>query len=216
MPPLYSPDSSLIRWPHSRRGTNPLDDSARYRWIGRHILVHEAQARRWLSRHVRSLSPNDADDLIQEAYLRIWSSDLASIQNPRAYLFASLRNLLLEQARHASIVPMERMGEIDELRIFSDDPGPERRIAARQELERLCAVVVSLPAQCRRVFELRKVQGMRQRDVASEMGISERTVEKHLAKALDRILEAFMREPGRDAGSYSIEAEKHGTTSERD
>jgi RNA polymerase sigma factor (sigma-70 family) len=193
-----------------------LDQQTRYHWIAANILVFETQARRWLSRHVRSLSPHDADDLIQEAYSRIWSADLAAIKNARAYFFATLRNLLLEQARHAQIVPMERMGEIDALRISSEEPGPERRIAARQELERLRAIVGALPAQCRRVFELRRMQGLAQREVAKEMGISERTVEKHLAKALTRLLAAVTGAENREVGEHSFETSVHGTKIERD
>jgi RNA polymerase sigma factor (sigma-70 family) len=166
-----------------------LDELARHRWIAIHILPLESQVRRWLSRHVRSLATSDADDLIQEAYSRIWGADFATIHNPRAYFFQTVRNLLQEQARHAQIVPMERMGEIDALRIPSEDPGPERRIGARQELERLTALVRALPAQCRRTFELRKIYELSQREVAALMGISERTVEKHLEKALDRVLQ---------------------------
>jgi RNA polymerase sigma-70 factor (ECF subfamily) len=168
-----------------------LDDLTRHRWIATHILPLEVQARRWLSRHVRSLPPADTDDLIQEAYSRIYTTDFAAIHNPRAYFYQALRNLLLEHARHAQIVPMERMGEIDHLRIPSDDPGVERRVSARQELDRLRRLVASLPTQCKQVFELRKLQGLSQKETATQMGISERTVEKHLAKALDRVLEAI-------------------------
>ena len=131
----------------------------RYHWIATHILPLETQARRWLSRHVRSLGPSDIDDLIQETYSRIWSADVSTVRAPRAYLYATLRNLLLEHARHSKIVPMERMGEIDELLIPSEEPGPERRIAARQELEQLRALLDTLPTQCRRVLELRKIHG---------------------------------------------------------
>src|SRR5687768_133423 len=106
------------------------------------------------------MSAADADDLIQEAYARVWVANFSAIASPRAYLYASLRNLLLEHARHSQIVPMERMGEIDELRIPSEEPGPERSVGARQELERLKALVKALPAQCRRTFELHKIQGL--------------------------------------------------------
>jgi len=177
-----------------------VDFTARKRWIGRHILPLEGQARRWLSRHVRSLPPADADDLIQEAYCRIWSAaDLSAIQSPGAYLFVVLRNLLLQRSRHAKVVPMERMGEIDELSITSEEPGPERRISSRQELESLSRVVDALPDQCRKVFELRKIQGMSQREVAEALGISERTVEKHLAKAIGRVMEMRRHQGDRES-----------------
>lgn len=194
-----------------------MDELTRHRWIATHILPLESQARRWLSRHARSLSPSDTDDLIQEAYSRVWGADFDTIHNARAYLYATLRNLLLEQARHAQIVPMERMGEIDELRIPSEDPGPERRATARQELERLRVLVADLPAQCRRAFELRKIEGLSQREVASQMGISERTVEKHLAKAIDRLVQGVAGKRTQEKGhEINSEIGNAGTRAEHD
>jgi RNA polymerase sigma factor (sigma-70 family) len=166
-----------------------LDDPARLNWVASHILPHEAEVRGWLRRHVRTLGTHDIDDLVQEAYERLWSADYGHIANGRSYLFAVIRNLLLEQARHARVVPMERLGEIDLLLIPSEEPGPDRRASARQELERLERIVADLPERCRRAFELQKFHGLTQREIALEMNITEKTVEKHLAVALARILE---------------------------
>jgi RNA polymerase sigma factor (sigma-70 family) len=166
-----------------------LDDPARLHWVASHILPHEAEVRGWLRRHVRTLGTHDIDDLVQEAYERLWSADYGHIANGRSYLFAVIRNLLLEQARHARVVPMERLGEIDLLLIPSEEPGPDRRASARQELERLERIVADLPERCRRAFELQKFHGLTQREIALEMNITEKTVEKHLAVALARILE---------------------------
>jgi RNA polymerase sigma factor (sigma-70 family) len=166
-----------------------LDDPARLHWVASHILPHEAEVRGWLRRHVRTLGTHDIDDLVQEAYTRLWSADYGHIANGRSYLFAVIRNLLLEQARHARVVPMERLGEIDMLLIPSDEPGPDRRASARQELERLERIVAELPERCRRAFELQKFHGLTQREIALEMNITEKTVEKHLAVALARVLE---------------------------
>ena len=107
---------------------------------------------------------------------------------------AALRRIgvfLLEQARHARIVPMERLGEIDALLIPSEEPGPDRRVNARLELERLERVVAELPDQARRAFQLQKFQNLSQREIALEMNIAEKTVEKHLAVALVRVLDAL-------------------------
>lgn len=193
-----------------------MDESTRKRWIATHILPFETQARRWLTRHVRTLTSADTDDLIQEAYTRIWNVDFDRIKTPVTYLFVTLRNLLIERSRHSRIVPMERMGEIDQLNIPTDELVPERRIGARQELEQLSTIVDSLPDQCRRVFELRKVQGLSQRETASELGISERTVEKHLAKALGRVLEMRRQLSGRDAAIHQSTAKHDGIRTEHD
>ena len=168
-----------------------MDDPIRYRWIAAHILPYELELRRWLRRRLGSLQGNDIDDLVQEAFARIWAADFATIRNGRAYLYATVRHLLAEYARRSRIVPIDLLGEIDSLSIISEEPGPDRRVSARQELDRLRVIVAALPVQCRRVFELRKFEGLSNRDVAQRMGLSDKTVENHLTRALARIGEVL-------------------------
>jgi RNA polymerase sigma factor (sigma-70 family) len=189
-----------------------VDDSARHEWVAAHILPHEGEVRAWLRRRVYRLTSADIDDLIQDAYARLCSVRLETIGNGRSYLFTVVRNLLVEQARRARIVPMERLGEIDALRIPSEEPGPDRRVGAQLELERLEHIIASLPDQCRRAFRLQKFHSFSQREIALEMNIAEKTVEKHLASALVRILDALKEdpcseEPRLDAGSSGHDAE---------
>jgi RNA polymerase sigma-70 factor (ECF subfamily) len=168
-----------------------MDEPARYRLIATHILPREPELRGWLRRRLGALSSNDVDDLVQEAFARIWAADFSTIRNGRAYLYATVRHLLAEYARHRRIVPIELLGEIDSLSIISDEPGLDRRVGARQELDRLQKIVAALPAQCRRVFELRKYEGLSHRDIAQRMGLSEKTIENHLTRALARIAEVL-------------------------
>jgi RNA polymerase sigma-70 factor (ECF subfamily) len=102
-------------------------------------------------------------------------------------LYSTIRHLLAEYARRSRIVPIELLGEIDSLNLISEEPGPDRQVGARQELAQLRAIVALLPRQCRRAFELRKFEGLSHRDVAQRMGLSEKTVENHLTRALARI-----------------------------
>jgi RNA polymerase sigma factor (sigma-70 family) len=172
----------------------PNDEQARHRWIAAQILPYEGEVRGWLRRHARSLRTADVDDLVQEAYARLWLTDFSAIANGRSYFYTIVRNLLLEHLRRARIVPMERLGEIEALRIPSEEPGPERHVTARQELERLERIVQALPAQCQLAFRLQKFGGLSQREIATEMNISEKTVEKHLATALVRVLQLLTEE----------------------
>jgi RNA polymerase sigma-70 factor (ECF subfamily) len=167
-----------------------MGDLARYRWIATNILPLEPELRGWLRRRLGSFGDNDIDDLVQEAFARIWAADFALIRNPRSYLFATVRHLLAEYARRSRIVPIELLGEIDSLNLINDEPGPERRLSARQELDTLRAIVAELPSQCRRVFELLKFEGLSHRDVAKRMGLSAKTVENHLTRAFGRIAKA--------------------------
>jgi RNA polymerase sigma factor (sigma-70 family) len=193
-----------------------LDNRARHLWIATHILPLEGEVRGWLRRHVHSLRDTDADDLIQEAYARLWLIDFSKIENGRGYLYTIVRNLLIEHARHARIVPMERLGEIEALRIPSEEPGPERRVTARQELERLERIVETLPEQCRRAFQLQKFRGLSQREIAQAMNISEKTVEKHLATALLRVLDALKEDESDPRARTPSRVGEHDTRTSKD
>lgn len=191
-----------------------VNDQARHRWIAAHILPHEGEVRGWLRRYARTLRTADVDDLIQEAYARLWAVDFSTIGNGRSYFYTIVRNLLLEHVRRARIVPMERLGEIEALRIPSDEPGLERQVTARQELERLERIVDGLPEQCAQAFRLQKFRGLSQREIAAAMGLSEKTVEKHLANALVRVLKSITQEA--DLGVKRARAGGHAGREKRD
>ncbi len=177
-----------------------MDERARCHWIAVHILPFERELRGWLRQRLGRLCGCEIDDVVQEAYTRIWQADLASVHNGRAYLYATVRHLLSEYLRRSRVVPIELLGEIESLNLISEEPGPDRRIAAHQELERLVAIVARLPARCRRAFELRKFQGLSHREVAKHMGLSEKTIENHLTRALASIAAAWSideQEPAR-------------------
>ena len=70
----------------------------------------------------------------------------------------------------------------------------ERQADSGRELQRVAEQLETLPRKCRQAFLLRKVDGMSQAQIAAEMGISENTVEKHLAKALRLLLRLCGRE----------------------
>jgi RNA polymerase sigma-70 factor (ECF subfamily) len=72
-----------------------------------------------------------------------------------------------------------------------DDISPERRLSAGQELKRLSAAIDRLPDRCREVVWLRRVEDLPQKVVALRMGISEKTVEKQIAKGARLIADYF-------------------------
>lgn len=159
-------------------------------WIAARVMPHEAGVRAWLRRSL--LNQEDIDDLIQEAYARMAALDsVEHIEKPDGYFFQIVRNLLGEQIRRSRIVRIEAATEIESLSIYSDEPSPERAVAARQELARVKELIERLPERCRRIFELRKIHGVPQREIARLLGVTESTVENDGVKGLRLIMQAL-------------------------
>lgn len=164
--------------------------SGRAWWLAEHILPHEPGLRRWLQRRMQSLQ--DVEDAIQEAYAILAAMpDVAHVGQPRAYLYSVAQSLMLQHVRRAQVVSIEAMGQMDDLGVASEDPGPERLASSRQELYRLQRLIAQLPDKCRQAFVLRRVEGCSQREIAERMRISENTVEKHICKGIRLLMEAM-------------------------
>jgi RNA polymerase sigma factor (sigma-70 family) len=81
--------------------------------------------------------------------------------------------------------------DLDALNVSVDELSPERRLRGVQELWHLSYAFDQLPAKCREVVWMRKVQGLSQRDVGTKLHIAETTVEKHMARGI-RLLAKFL------------------------
>ncbi|WP_336980465.1 sigma-70 family RNA polymerase sigma factor [Brevundimonas nasdae] len=162
-------------------------EQERVRWLGYEILPHEQDVRAWLRRSL--VTSNDVDDVIQESYCRLANlKAVEQIESPRAYFFQTARSVVLEQMRRARIVRIDAVTEIDALRIEWDEPSPERIAGGRKELERVMKIVATLPERSRRIFEMRRVMGLSQKEIARQLGVSENVVENEAARGLKAVL----------------------------
>jgi RNA polymerase sigma-70 factor (ECF subfamily) len=170
-------------------------------WVGREILPHERDLRLWLQRRLVAVA--DVEDIVQECYCRLAQlEDVAHVTMPRAYLFTMARNLAQRQRTRARVVRIEALTESSEAEWESDQPSPERFAAARQELERVQAAISTLPERARRIFLMRKVEGLTQKEIATAMGVSEAVVENDASRSLRAILKLMTEpEPGQTTSS---------------
>ncbi len=138
------------------------------------------------------MAAHEIDDIVQESYARLIAlDDVAHILNPRAYFFQTARSILYQQARRARIVRIDTVAELDALNILDEGPNPEEAVSSFRELERFKSMIDALPEKCRRVFILRKIEGVPQREIARRLGITENTVEAHVARGLRLPLKAW-------------------------
>ena len=152
-------------------------------WFVQEVLPLEPLLIGFLRRNCRE--SDDIVDLRQDVYVRVYEAAEAGLpENPKAFLFAVARNLLIDRARHRQVAGIVSLAPTGELPDHPDELCPERHAMGRQEIVRLEHAFSELPPRCREVVELRKIAGMSQRDVAAELGITEGTVEKQIVKGI--------------------------------
>ena len=168
-------------------------------WFVNEVLPLEGLLERFLRRNWRDV--DEISDLRQEVYARVY--DGCAHRRPesaQAFVLTTARNLLIDRARRAQIVSIETYADIDALVPTLDELSPERHLAARSELRLLQRALNLLPARCREVVELRKIEGLSQREVASRMGITEDTVERQVSKGVRALALAMQQATGLGGG----------------
>jgi RNA polymerase sigma factor (sigma-70 family) len=168
-----------------------LPSNDRARWLAQYIVPHERAIRSWLARRTHDL---DIDDIVQEMYARLASlENVKNIRNPRQYAAQTAISIALNLARHARVVPMIPVGDLEELGLASLEPSPERAINSQDELKQLENTLRELPPLCRTAFLLRRVDGLSQKEVADKLGISVKTVEKYMARSVRFLIQIYGR-----------------------
>ncbi len=156
-----------------------------------------AQHRRELLRFLaaRCGGRDEAEDLLQDLWIKALAQPAGPIANGRAYLFRMANNLVLDQLRGR-----QRAMARDRTWLVEDGGGalsPEDRpdpalpadetIARRQEADALRQAIAGLPPGAQRALRLHQLEGLPQGEVAQIMGISRSGVEKHLAVAMKHL-----------------------------
>ena len=160
---------------------------AKLEWFKVTILPHEAALRGRLRRVMPRRG--DIDDLVAETVTRAYATeDYARITAGRAYLFQIARNLIIDEVRRERVVSFELLADVD---MIAETASTEAALEARDALRRLQAIIDTLPIQCRRAFILRRVYGKSVGEIAEEMSLAVSTVDKHIARATLKVMQAL-------------------------
>jgi RNA polymerase sigma-70 factor (ECF subfamily) len=170
--------------------TDPVDKARRFRDATLPHLDAAYNLARWLTGN-----PADAEDAVQEAYLRAQRYFDSCRGEARAWLFGIVRNVcydaIAERGRRQGTpadvaTDAEGMAEIT--------PGPERRLSDKQDGERLNRALRALPAEYREVLVLREIEDYSYRDIARIAGIPLGTVMSRLSRARRALIESHEHE----------------------
>ncbi|MFF7707586.1 sigma-70 family RNA polymerase sigma factor [Pseudomonas sp. NPDC007930] len=130
-----------------------------------------------------------AADLTQESFVRLAEQrDLGAIGNVQAWLYRTAQNLFIDHLRQQQRRKTDSVGHDELAGILEDVPTLDERSIEAQHRQRLQQAVARLPERTGEIFRLNRLEGLTYAEVAARLGISESSVQKHLAKALAEVM----------------------------
>ncbi len=157
-------------------------DAAAGRALAAVIEAYDRRLARYLARR---LAVDDVPDALQEVYgrlTRVLGAD-PQAQLSAAYVFKTADSIVRDQFRRRRVRHHGAHVEIED-HLPEPGPSPFDSLLWRQNLNRVRQALDALPPVQRRILLLHRLDGMSLPDVARELGVPLRTVERHLSRAL--------------------------------
>jgi RNA polymerase sigma factor (sigma-70 family) len=163
--------------------SGPSDPS---QWFAEQVHPHDSQLKAYLRGSFPAV--HDVEDVVQESYLRLWRARATQpILNAKAFLFRVARNVTLDLLRHGRRSPIDVVGDLEALSVIEDKPGVADQVSTAEKLTLLAEAIATLPPRGRELIMLCKLKGLSHRQAGEQLGITEKTVDEHVSRALKRL-----------------------------
>ena len=141
-----------------------------------------------------------SQDIVQEVFVKVWENraEIESL-NIEAYLFKLVRNRCIDYIKHLKVVnnhlqKIQVDSKYEELYRI-DFIGNEPYVLIEEELKtKIEKTIQSLPDRCREVFILSRIEGLKNKEIADQLNINIKNVERHLNRALQSFRKNFTEE----------------------
>jgi RNA polymerase sigma factor (sigma-70 family) len=172
--------------------SSPVTDHSR--WFKEEVHAHDSSLRSYL--HGTFPAVRDVDDVVQESYLRLWRArPTQPIVCARAFLFRVARNVALSLLRRERAAPIISVKDFTVLPVVDDGRSAASAACLEEELLLLAQAIDSLPARCREIVILRRIERLSHKEIAERLGIAVETVEVQVARGVKRCA-SYLRRHG--------------------
>ena len=134
--------------------------------------------------------PEDAQEVVQEIFVRLWvnRNDINLNKNFESYLFSMAKHLIIDKFRK---LVRERAARKYQIYTLTPNNTTENEVIYNDLQEKVRETIASLPEMRRLVFYMSRVEERSNKEIASELGMSVKTVENHISRALKLFYEKF-------------------------
>jgi len=124
-----------------------------------------------------------AEEVVQQVFFKLWEKNerLSELQSITAYLYRAVHNDCLNVLKHSKVKAAHRAHA---LYTSSEHDHPADQAALKELQRNIDKAINELPEQCRTIFQMSRFEDMKYRDIAEKLGLSVKTVENQMGKAL--------------------------------
>lgn len=150
------------------------------------FVAHRAQLRRTALAIVGT--PESADDVLHDAYIKLAEADVAPVRQPLGYCVRVVRNTALDHRRRTVFEGGLLAQEDEGQHVAAAQGSPEQLTSARQQLAIVSKALGALPLRTRQAFEMYRLNGLTQRDIGQRMGVSAALVNNMVKEAIGALM----------------------------
>lgn len=174
-----------------------IEDDILNAWFCREVLPLERALTAFIRRNWRVME--DVVELRQDIYEQALVGARRGLPvHTRQYMYALMRNRLINHAKRARIVSFETIADLDEMAAADVDMfGADRHLSARDELRHAGEGLEKLPPRCREVIRLRKIYGYSTQEAAEALGVTGETIRQQLKIGMKALVDHMLGGSGR-------------------
>ncbi|MFH2141917.1 MAG: RNA polymerase sigma-70 factor [Bacteroidota bacterium] len=130
-------------------------------------------------------TPESAEDVVQDVLIKLWEKrKLINVDLPiKSYLFRAVHNKCIDFLKHLKV----EVNYISSYKTTAESGYDHQEIEFAELQNQLIKAIESLPDACKKIFLMNRYDGFKYREIAIQLGISEKTVENQMGKALKQI-----------------------------
>ncbi len=130
-----------------------------------------------------------AEEVVEDVFVKIWTNrkTLTTISRFSYYLYTATKHTSLNYHSKRKKIATDSIDPADN-EIFLDYNDPEISVIRKENISAIENAINTLPEKCRLIFRLIKDDGLKYKEVAQLLGLSQKTIEAHMSLAYSRIL----------------------------
>lgn len=124
---------------------------------------------------------DSAEEIVQEVFVKLWEKRIdLEISNFKSYLFSSVNNTILNHFKHQAV----RREHAAEMKVVQESFSENTETEYNELEQKLHLLINEMPEARKKVFRMVKMEGLKYKETAEKLGISVKTVENQMGKAL--------------------------------